>query len=293
MTGVQTCALPISAVRAEKQKPGFQQDKGMINRAAARGIHESRFDRLNALFESIISLDEQQYSYTISSFIEQYLKKYLGGMNMTSLKPMIDAVQSSYAQKQGKAALQKLASAAYSLYSVGGDQGSANTQPSSGSGPTAGTDNAGQGSSAPSGSPSNASSTQSGTPSSPTSKGQTGKTDINQILQSLPKLKAKQLKSLQAAVNAALASKQQQGTAATAAAPQAQAVDISQLKQQRQAQGQASQQQAIDQMKQTAATNAATSAADTQLAAQVKAEKQKPEFQQDKGMLRRAAARGI
>ena len=46
-------------------------------------------------------------------------------------------------------------------------------------------------------------------------------------------------------------------------------------------------------MKQTAATNAATSAADTQLAAQVKAEKQKPEFQQDKGMLRRAAARGI
>ena len=32
---------------------------------------------------------------------------------------------------------------------------------------------------------------------------------------------------------------------------------------------------------------------DTQLAAQVKAEKQKPEFQQDKGMLRRATARGI
>jgi len=77
---------------------------------------------------------------------------------------------------------------------------------------------------------------------------------------------------------------------------QGQAVDLDQLKQQsaaRQAQGQADQQQAQQQMQQTQQANAATSQKDNDLVAAVKAEKAKPGWQQDKGLIARAAAQGI
>lgn len=78
--------------------------------------------------------------------------------------------------------------------------------------------------------------------------------------------------------------------------PQGQALDLDQLKAQSQAkqqQGVEAQQQAMQQMQQTQQANAATSQADNELVARVKAEKAKPGFQQDKGLLRQAAAKGI
>lgn len=75
-----------------------------------------------------------------------------------------------------------------------------------------------------------------------------------------------------------------------------QTLDLNKLKQQnqaKQARDQANQQQAIKQMQQTQQSNAAAAAAAADLAARVKAEKQKPGFQQDKGLLRQAAAKGI
>jgi hypothetical protein len=77
---------------------------------------------------------------------------------------------------------------------------------------------------------------------------------------------------------------------------QGQAVDLDQLKAQsqaKQAQGVAGQQQAMQQMAQTKQANAATSQADNELVARVNAEKAKPGFQQDKGLLSRAAQKGI
>jgi len=59
------------------------------------------------------------------------------------------------------------------------------------------------------------------------------------------------------------------------------------------AKGQADQQAAMAQMKATQDANAAKSAADNDLVARVKAEKAKPGYDQDKGLLRRAAAQGI
>lgn len=70
---------------------------------------------------AIANLNEAgQYAYTISSYLENLMSKYLKGADTSSLKPMINAVQASYSQDKGKAALQKLASAAYSLYWTGG-----------------------------------------------------------------------------------------------------------------------------------------------------------------------------
>jgi hypothetical protein len=81
--------------------------------------------------------------------------------------------------------------------------------------------------------------------------------------------------------------------------PQGQAVDLDQLKQQRQAkqdQGVADQQVAMGQMAQTKQANAATAQADNDLVAAVKAAKAKPGFQQtaqDKLTIQKGAAKGI
>lgn len=84
-------------------------------------VKESQFLSLNNVFESIMNLDEAgQYSYTISSYLENFLKQYMKGANTSALKPLIDAVQATYSQDKGKKALQKLASSAYSLYWTGG-----------------------------------------------------------------------------------------------------------------------------------------------------------------------------
>ena len=91
---------------------------------------ESKFSQLNYVLESIISLDEanSKYAFTISSYLQDYLKQYMGGMDISALKPMTDQVQKSWKLGGGGNALQKLASAAYSLYSTGGSPAVDTTQ---------------------------------------------------------------------------------------------------------------------------------------------------------------------
>ena len=123
-------------VRAEKQAAATQAaQKQMTPKAAVwknprkpnqpaktSPRFESSFNKLNAIFENIVNLDEQgkQYQFTISSYLEQFLKNYMGGMDISGLKPQIDQVQSSFKFGGGRKALEKLATAAYSLYSAGG-----------------------------------------------------------------------------------------------------------------------------------------------------------------------------
>lgn len=75
-----------------------------------------------------------------------------------------------------------------------------------------------------------------------------------------------------------------------------QALDLEQLRKRREQQATADQGErelAKQQMAQTQQSNAQTAAADNEMVARVKAEKQKPGFQQDKGLLRRANQKGI
>ena len=71
-----------------------------------------------AVKESVLS--EQGQGYTISTYLQNFLKQYMKGMDTSALKPMADAVQATYSQDKGLAALKKLASAAYSLYWTAG-----------------------------------------------------------------------------------------------------------------------------------------------------------------------------
>jgi hypothetical protein len=100
----------VARVRAEKQKPGFQQNKGLIRQAAAKGIHESKYEKLNAIFESIL-----QEAESIEQWLNRWLPSYLRGipMNDTHSKSLIKAVGDTYARDKGKAALEKLAMAAF------------------------------------------------------------------------------------------------------------------------------------------------------------------------------------
>jgi hypothetical protein len=125
----------------------------------------------------------------------------------------------------------------------------------------------------------------------PTATNTATDTEVDQILQIVSKMdpntKKEVISKIQAQPTAAPQGQQQ---------AQGQAVDLDQLKQQsaaQKAQGQANQQQAQQQMQQTQQANAANSQKDNALVAAVKAEKAKPGFQQDKGLLARAAAQGI
>jgi hypothetical protein len=102
----------IAAANAQKQMAPFSKINPSSNNQnnnpnIIRGYNESL-------------LDEEQYPYTISSYLQAFLKQYMPNVNTTILKPICDQVQASYNTNNYKAALQKLASAGFSLYWAGG-----------------------------------------------------------------------------------------------------------------------------------------------------------------------------
>jgi hypothetical protein len=108
-------ATPFSKVKTAPRVWKSNRNPNMAAKATPR------FESLNNVFESIMNIDEAgQYAYTISSYLENFIRQYMKGVDTSSLKPMIDAVQATYAQDKGRKALQKLASAAYSVYQTGG-----------------------------------------------------------------------------------------------------------------------------------------------------------------------------
>lgn len=102
-----------------KPTPAAQPTPAQIRQqkqAAATAAAQQQMSR--GVKESVLS--EQSQGYTISSYLQNFLKQYMKGMDTSALKPMADAVQATYSQDKGLAALKKLASAAYSLYWTAG-----------------------------------------------------------------------------------------------------------------------------------------------------------------------------
>lgn len=131
----------VARVRAEKQKPGFQQDKGLIRRAASRGIHETKYQQLNAIFENIM-LNEAGVQ-SISEFLSKWIVTYTRDPNINTsvIKARIKDVENSYGRDKGKAALTKLALAAYAEDLQGGadpeeEEGTPAVRPTSTTAPT-------------------------------------------------------------------------------------------------------------------------------------------------------------
>lgn len=85
-------------------------------------LAETKYYKLNKLFESIVTEAKQ----SISQYIQSWAKKFLTGVNLTGfedeIKELSDAVQNSYAQDGGKAALQKFALSAYAMSNQDGNQ---------------------------------------------------------------------------------------------------------------------------------------------------------------------------
>ena len=106
----------VSRNKAEKQLPGFQQDKGFMRRAAQKGIHESYYSRLNSVFENIM---EAGSGGNISSYLQKMFTQYMHGVDTSSASEQIATlckkVESSYATDGGKAALTQLANLGFAL----------------------------------------------------------------------------------------------------------------------------------------------------------------------------------
>lgn len=111
----------VARVKAEKLKPGFQQNKGLLRQAAARGIHESKYDVLNNIFESILNEQNEDGTMSISQYLYSWVDKY-SGLDFNAnpetgkrLIALINDVQKSYKQDKARDAMNKLANAVYAL----------------------------------------------------------------------------------------------------------------------------------------------------------------------------------
>lgn len=95
--------------------------KDAAGRVPADDLQEARFQALNAIFESIVEAEEDQKE-SISEFLRSWFTKYMNGVNWERGKNrifnMIDDVQKTYSVDKGRAALKKLAQAAYALSKV-------------------------------------------------------------------------------------------------------------------------------------------------------------------------------
>ena len=71
---------------------------------------ESRYDRLNTIFESLLTEAE-----SIGQFFNRWLPTYMKGVNLSDphTQELIQKIQDTYAQDKGKAALTQLANASY------------------------------------------------------------------------------------------------------------------------------------------------------------------------------------
>lgn len=71
---------------------------------------ESRYDRLNTIFESLLTEAE-----SVGQFFKRWLPTYMKGVNLSDphTQSLIQSIEDTYAQDKGKAALTQLANASY------------------------------------------------------------------------------------------------------------------------------------------------------------------------------------
>jgi hypothetical protein len=134
-------ASPPPQPQAQQPQAGQQQQPAQAqtpttptaptNNSRAAGANVRNMMKQRA-FNKATTVKEAQgkYAYSISSYLQNFLKKYMPKVDSSTLKPMCDAVQSTYTKDGGKQALQKLASAAFSLYwTAGGGAGAHDMEP--------------------------------------------------------------------------------------------------------------------------------------------------------------------
>ena len=97
---------------------GVDQSRAPIFKKINR---ENTFNKLNAVFESIVRIDEAQ---SIGSELQKFVTQYMRGIDLSkyqsNIQPAIDAVESSYTRDQGNAALTKLGNMLYSISMAAG-----------------------------------------------------------------------------------------------------------------------------------------------------------------------------
>lgn len=100
-------------IDAEKSatKPDTPADAG-----ASAGLIESRYQKLNAIFESIVEADGAD---SITEYMTTWFDMYMKGVDWRAkqnvVMPIIQEIEKTYATDQGRAAIEKLGRVAFSL----------------------------------------------------------------------------------------------------------------------------------------------------------------------------------
>ena len=88
---------------------------------ASAGLTESRYQRLNAIFESIVEADGAD---SITEYMTTWFDLYMKGVDWRAkqnvVMPIIQEIQKTYATDQGRAAIEKLGRVAFSLSAPAG-----------------------------------------------------------------------------------------------------------------------------------------------------------------------------
>jgi hypothetical protein len=83
---------------------------------ASAGLIESRYQRLNAIFESIVEADGAD---SITEYMTTWFDMYMKGVDWRAkqnvVMPIIQEIEKTYATDQGRAAIEKLGRVAFSL----------------------------------------------------------------------------------------------------------------------------------------------------------------------------------
>lgn len=105
------------------RKPGFQQDASdrvTIQKARAAGLIAEHYNRLNYIFESILSeLDSGDEPMSISDYMTDWFDMFMNGVNWRAKQsivlPKIKEVEKTYNTDGGKAAIEKLGRLAFAI----------------------------------------------------------------------------------------------------------------------------------------------------------------------------------
>jgi len=104
-------------------KPAFQQDatdRVTIQKARAAGLISENYDRLNYIFESILSeLDAGDSPMSISDYMTEWFDMYMNGVDWRTKQsivlPKIKEIEKTYKTDGGRAAIQTLGRMAFAL----------------------------------------------------------------------------------------------------------------------------------------------------------------------------------
>lgn len=102
-------------------QPGTTRDIKAANRVPDDISESAHYKKLNAIFESIF---EATGGKSIAAYMNDWFKKYMGGVNWQSHKDQVEAiiqnVEDTYGKDKGVKALRQLAQAAFAIVKVAG-----------------------------------------------------------------------------------------------------------------------------------------------------------------------------